>query len=841
MILTLDSSSTNQAGWITGQYFDGRSAASQAVSATLLAGKLTLDPPLQPPTPLTDVSISSRIGSTPRRLQFADGAVIETTDHAIIDSWSTTSGRRSHWLHRLESATAVVLGALLLIGVIVISSMVWGIPWTSKLIAHALPASITNDMGEVAVESMDRLIFYPTTLSAERTAELTTQFNQLLPITDAEYDYRLEFRRGGAIGPNALAFPDGTIIMTDELVELADTDEELQAILLHEIGHLQHRHSLRQIIAHSSLAILATVFTGDLSAAGSLIVGAPSVMMEASYSRDMETEADSYALQVMERRGIATEHFANIMDRLEFAALAEYDAPDESRPTRTRPDGEKPEDLADTEGGWWDSIDIDASQVLDFFSSHPLTEERVARFRQGQPAPLPEPELLTGDDHSTPTMAATPLYDHLTAGHYQQLHALFDEQHQAYWQGNRGAELYAYSGYEHLGTFTPQRLRQLEQWVAQMPASYVAHQALGTYHRNRAQLLDWNYYRDQMSAEMRERLDDHSSRAHDAFTTALKLRPDFTLAAAALYHLASEDLSAADANELLASALSNHPDSYALRWYQLHYLHPDRGGSWCQMRRALREIDNQSSANPLLKLLAGELYHAKAEQALNIGDYPRVVKLESLALQQGYRSASFRTRAEAYEELEKPEAALIDYSNAITVDPKIISNYVDRSRLHAQLGDLDKAMADIDSALALHPYDENALFQYASLLKDLKQYQQAAAIYRKLLISQPELAYPHYYAGWIELERLNNGEAALIAARQAVDADAEWPAYWYLYARAAASLQHCDLKRAVEGYLQRCQPETCDPAETRWVEQARDDALNSNQYSNQCDLSLPRS
>jgi len=63
--------------------------------------------------------------------------------------------------------------------------------------------------------------------------------------------------------------------------------------------------------------------TGDITAAGSLAVGAPNVLMEASFSRQMETEADTYALNRMQHLGIPSEHFANIMARMEFTVVRE--------------------------------------------------------------------------------------------------------------------------------------------------------------------------------------------------------------------------------------------------------------------------------------------------------------------------------------------------------------------------------------------------------------------------------------------------------------------------------------------------------------------------------------
>ena len=357
-----------------GHYYDGQTAQAHAAELSINSdNELELTPALRTPTALADVKISSRVGITPRRIEFADGALFETVDHQALDEWLTSHGRSSGWIHRLESKTAYALGALFVVVIFVAVSVTWGIPWSSKYIAQALPTSITIPLGDSAMESMDKLVFYPSKLPPQRIAELQAQFQQLLPAEESGYEYQLLFRGGGQIGPNAFALPNGTIVITDELVELADVDEELHSILLHEIGHLQHHHSLRQIIAHTSLAVLTSTLTGDITAAGSLVVGAPNVMMEASFSREMETEADTYSLQQMQHLGLPTEHFANIMERLEFAVLNNDDEEEEAiQPNNYDQSGD------DEVTEHW----LDATRVLNFFSSHPLTEERIARFRQ---------------------------------------------------------------------------------------------------------------------------------------------------------------------------------------------------------------------------------------------------------------------------------------------------------------------------------------------------------------------------------------------------------------------------------------------------------------------------
>ena len=351
-----------------GNYFDGHSAAFSQVTLTLTpAGMVQLQPSLQPPTHLTEVTISSRIGSNPRSLLFSDGALIETDDHTTIDQWqkAITGNSRQQWIHRLESKAAYGAGALVFIISLTAITLVWGIPWGSQLIAHALPGNITQTIGDASVESMDQVVFKPSALEPVQRQRLEQRFQQLLVEQSAQQDYQLQFRHGGIIGPNAFAFPNGVIIITDEMVALAEQDAELIAILLHEIGHLQQRHSLRQIISHSSLAMLTTLLTGDISAAGALVVAAPNILMKAGYSRDMETEADTYALQQMRLLGIETEHFANIMERLESVISA--DPNQQSKDATT---------ASETE------LDANVPAWLEFFASHPLTQERIARFRQ---------------------------------------------------------------------------------------------------------------------------------------------------------------------------------------------------------------------------------------------------------------------------------------------------------------------------------------------------------------------------------------------------------------------------------------------------------------------------
>jgi Zn-dependent protease with chaperone function len=105
--------------------------------------------------------------------------------------------------------------------------------------------------------------------------------------------------------------------MTDELVELAESDAELMAVLAHEVGHLYGRHSLRILLQNSVSALFIAGLTGDVSNITALSAAIPTVLMQAKYSRDFERDADSFAFDYLEFRGVSTDALSDLLLRLE--------------------------------------------------------------------------------------------------------------------------------------------------------------------------------------------------------------------------------------------------------------------------------------------------------------------------------------------------------------------------------------------------------------------------------------------------------------------------------------------------------------------------------------------
>ncbi len=148
---------------------------------------------------------------------------------------------------------------------------------------------------------------------------------------------------------NAFALPGGFIYVNRGLVERTDNLAEFAGVLAHEIGHVEERHSVEQIermqranIGLSLAYILLGRAPGGLERAGIEVAGAA---IFAGFSRSAENEADAVAVRLLPSAGIDPNGLVTFFKEL----LEER----QRRPTA----------------------------VEQWFSTHPLTEDRIANTR----------------------------------------------------------------------------------------------------------------------------------------------------------------------------------------------------------------------------------------------------------------------------------------------------------------------------------------------------------------------------------------------------------------------------------------------------------------------------
>ncbi len=114
--------------------------------------------------------------------------------------------------------------------------------------------------------------------------------------------------------PNAFATLDGQIYFFRGLLELADSPEEIAAVMAHEMAHVEKRHVVKKLISEFGLAVLTGLVTGgDAVIAGEIL----HALSAGAFSRRQEREADDFALATLFKAGIHPAHLGAIFRKLQ--------------------------------------------------------------------------------------------------------------------------------------------------------------------------------------------------------------------------------------------------------------------------------------------------------------------------------------------------------------------------------------------------------------------------------------------------------------------------------------------------------------------------------------------
>lgn len=253
-----------------------------------------------------DIAITPRVGSIPRRLTFLDGSVFETRDNDAIDAFvGRHGGKRAGFVHRLEQFHPRLIAFTLAVVLLAAGIYRYALPAMVEVAVLVTPPVVPQMIGASALSTLDKTVFKPTTLPEEDRNTISREFAELARRAEGgEAAYKLHFRGGGVIGPNAFALPDGSLVLTDELVELSGGDRQMVlGVLGHEIAHVEGEHSLRQIYRVAGFAALVMLVAGDVGSGVEDILSQGGALVALSHSRGAEEEADRRSVELMKAAG----------------------------------------------------------------------------------------------------------------------------------------------------------------------------------------------------------------------------------------------------------------------------------------------------------------------------------------------------------------------------------------------------------------------------------------------------------------------------------------------------------------------------------------------------------
>lgn len=124
---------------------------------------------------------------------------------------------------------------------------------------------------------------------------------------------------------NALSLPGGFIYVSDSLVKKVSSDDEIAAVLAHEIGHVAARHSVKRMqgnYLYNFLRILVSQMpSDDLNMNREIDFAFANLIIR--YAKEDEVEADKLSVKYMKRAGFNSSALLSMLDKIEEVELKE--------------------------------------------------------------------------------------------------------------------------------------------------------------------------------------------------------------------------------------------------------------------------------------------------------------------------------------------------------------------------------------------------------------------------------------------------------------------------------------------------------------------------------------
>jgi predicted Zn-dependent protease len=194
------------------------------------------------------------------------------------------------------------------------------IDWSTGLIVRRLPPTADQTVGKAAADEFRKSKSggKPT---PEQVARVERIFNEIRDHLDKSekailLDPSVTVIVDGQV--NAFALPGGQVfVLTGLLDRVGEDDDMLRGVMAHEIGHAVHRHGMRSVVRSAIYAILLAVMLGGADDITKIVVSNASDLDRLSHSREMETDADLFAVDVLRRAGRSPDGLAKFLESLD--------------------------------------------------------------------------------------------------------------------------------------------------------------------------------------------------------------------------------------------------------------------------------------------------------------------------------------------------------------------------------------------------------------------------------------------------------------------------------------------------------------------------------------------
>ena len=254
-----------------------------------------------------------------------------------------------------KGSTARIVGWSLAALVSILLVVIYGVPFAAERLTPLVPQSFESRIGDAADKQI-KIVFDGKVCDARDGRAAFVKLVGALRGA-ASLDRSVDAAVLSSDVPNAFALPGGKIYLFDGLLQKARNSDEIAGVLAHELGHVKHRDSMRNMIYNGGTSFLIGLLFGDVTGS-SAILFASRTMFDATHTREAETNADAFSIDLMHKLGRSPKPMGELLLRV---------------------------------------TGNEKDKNFSFLSNHPFTEDRLELMRKADRPPT-APPILSDDE-----------------------------------------------------------------------------------------------------------------------------------------------------------------------------------------------------------------------------------------------------------------------------------------------------------------------------------------------------------------------------------------------------------------------------------------------------------
>ncbi|MCU0470540.1 MAG: M48 family metallopeptidase [Arcicella sp.] len=313
------------------KYFDGKTSAIQYGTVKLAYGHwdIRLNHPDGTMSSihwqLKDIKQTEFVGNT-NIFKYGDfpQQTLECTDSdfvkALQKEYPNYEFFKKEYVWALNKGLEVFIGITVVLLALCFGIYKYILPTVAEGLALTVPQEYEIKWGDMMFENMiqaPQKEDLSESLNLTKNDTLSKLANQFAKEMDFKTTYPIKITVVDEKVVNAFALPGGNIVVFNGLLQKMKNKEEFAALLGHEVAHVTHKHSLKNIFRSLSGYLFISLITNDLNGVTAVILENANQLQNLGYSRELEAEADASSMKTLKTNQIATKGLYNLFKILE--------------------------------------------------------------------------------------------------------------------------------------------------------------------------------------------------------------------------------------------------------------------------------------------------------------------------------------------------------------------------------------------------------------------------------------------------------------------------------------------------------------------------------------------